>query len=147
MKEIPKNGTFCDIVWCDPTDKPEGKLKKLSQFNESRGCAYYFGSELSKTFLSSNKLSCIIRAHEAKQEGFELHKWFGETELPPVITIFSAPNYCDFYNNKGAVMILKQKKMEIRQVEGSDHPFYLPNNINLFEWSIPYVIARLTEIF
>lgn len=25
-------------------------------------------------------------------------------KFPAVITIFSAPNYCDFYNNKGAVI-------------------------------------------
>jgi serine/threonine-protein phosphatase 2B catalytic subunit len=49
-----------------------------------------------------------------------------------VITIFSAPNYCDFYNNKGAIMLVDEKNLEIRQIEGSAHPFYLPNNVNIF---------------
>ena len=31
-----------------------------------------------------------------------MHKWNGEQDFPAVITIFSAPNYCDVYNNKGA---------------------------------------------
>ena len=31
-----------------------------------------------------------------------MHKWNGEEDFPAVITIFSAPNYCDVYNNKGA---------------------------------------------
>ena len=33
-----------------------------------------------------------------------MHKWNGPTEFPVVITIFSAPNYCDVYNNKGAII-------------------------------------------
>jgi serine/threonine-protein phosphatase 2B catalytic subunit len=33
-----------------------------------------------------------------------MHKWKGETSFPVVITIFSAPNYCDIYNNKAAVI-------------------------------------------
>jgi len=31
-----------------------------------------------------------------------MHKWNGDEDFPAVITIFSAPNYCDVYNNKGA---------------------------------------------
>jgi len=31
-----------------------------------------------------------------------MHKWNGDSDFPAVITIFSAPNYCDVYNNKGA---------------------------------------------
>ena len=38
-----------------------------------------------------------------------MHKWFGNYKFPPVITVFSAPNYANFYNNKGAVIkIMKQ---------------------------------------
>ena len=33
-----------------------------------------------------------------------MYKWSGADKFPAVITIFSAPNYCDFYNNKGAVI-------------------------------------------
>ena len=33
-----------------------------------------------------------------------MYKWNGSNEFPAVITIFSAPNYCDVYNNKGAVI-------------------------------------------
>lgn len=33
-----------------------------------------------------------------------MHKWNGPSEFPVVITIFSAPNYCDVYNNKGAII-------------------------------------------
>lgn len=36
--------------------------------------------------------------------GYKLHQWNGPAEFPAVITIFSAPNYCDVYNNKAAVL-------------------------------------------
>jgi serine/threonine-protein phosphatase 2B catalytic subunit len=36
-----------------------------------------------------------------------MYHWAGQKQFPTVITIFSAPNYCDFYNNKGAVIKFK----------------------------------------
>ena len=68
-------------------------------------------------FLDQNNLLSIIRAHEAQIEGlfihqmknfnyknrYKMHHWPG-SDFPLVITIFSAPNYCDVYNNKGAII-------------------------------------------
>jgi hypothetical protein len=31
-------------------------------------------------------------------------RWNGGSDFPVCITIFSAPNYCDVYNNKGAII-------------------------------------------
>jgi len=33
-----------------------------------------------------------------------MHKWNINDSFPVVITVFSAPNYCDIYNNKGALL-------------------------------------------
>lgn len=33
-----------------------------------------------------------------------MHKWNQNDSFPVIITIFSAPNYCDIYNNKGALL-------------------------------------------
>jgi hypothetical protein len=46
----------------------------------------------------------IIRAHEAQIDGYKMYKWNTKSPFPTVITIFSAPNYCDTYKNKGAVI-------------------------------------------
>ena len=62
-----------------------------------------FRADAACKFLEKNNLLTIIRAHEAQVEGFKMHKW-GGSFFPLVITIFSAPNYCDMYNNKGAVI-------------------------------------------
>ena len=106
FKEIPKNGIFCDLMWADPVDNSNGALDSLVKTNDVRGCSYFFGYQLSKGFLKKNRLISIIRAHEAQQTGFKMYNWGGKKSFPTVITIFSAPNYCDFYNNKGAVIKL-----------------------------------------
>jgi len=36
-----------------------------------------------------------------------MHNWETPQGLPTVITIFSAPNYCDVYKNKAAVVKLE----------------------------------------
>ena len=52
-----------------------------------------------------------------------MHKWNGEEDFPAVITIFSAPNYCDVYNNKGAFI-----KFEVIQLKNYN---YLTSKIHL----------------
>jgi serine/threonine-protein phosphatase 2B catalytic subunit len=91
-------------MWADPVDNDTGKLDGLVKANDSRGCSYYFGYELAKNFLKKNGLLSVIRAHESQQPGYKMYRWGGENAFPTVVTIFSAPNYCDFYNNKGAVI-------------------------------------------
>lgn len=62
-------------------------------------------------------------------EGYKMHKWDGPSCLPPVITIFSAPNYCGHYDNKAAVLCLdSQGKMSVRQFKQTDAPYRLPGN-------------------
>lgn len=52
-------------------------------------------------FLEKNNLLSIIRAHEAQDAGYKMYRKTRTTGFPSVITIFSAPNYLDVYNNKG----------------------------------------------
>jgi len=33
-----------------------------------------------------------------------MYEWNENSDFPSVITIFSAPNYCDIYGNKGALI-------------------------------------------
>ena len=48
----------------------------------------------------------VTRAHEVEFEGFRGFAW-GNSTFPLVITVFSAPNYCGFHGNKGAVLRIK----------------------------------------
>ena len=104
--EPSQSGLLCDILWADPVDNAEGELMVKGPFeeNETRGCSYVFGVEATSAILQQNALLSVIRAHEAQLDGYKMHRWKGNENFPPVITIFSAPNYCDVYGNKGAVV-------------------------------------------
>ena len=75
----------------------------------------------------------------------QMHRWNGG-EFPVVITIFSAPNYCDVYNNKGAVIKFENNTLNIQQYNYSQHPYLLPNFMDVFTWSIPFVSEKITEM-
>ena len=62
-----------------------------------------------------------------------------DDRFPSVITVFSAPNYIDSYKNKGAVIVISDRDMDLRSYNAVDHPFLLPEGLNAFTWSLPFV--------
>lgn len=96
--------------------------------NDVRGCSFFFGYEAATKFLHKNHLLSVIRAHEAQLEGFKMHQTNTQSGFPTVITIFSAPNYCDCYNNKGAVL-----KFEVDVGSHQDDVYSIMNTINSYE--------------
>lgn len=145
-KEPPRTGLFWDLLWSDPVEDDSGYCESLYKTNEVRGWSFFFGSEAASKFLKKNKLLSIIRAHEAQLEGYKMHKWNAKSGFPVVITIFSAPNYCDVYNNKGAIIKFKGAEINIQQFNYTPHPYILPNFMDVFSWSMPFVIEKVTEM-
>eukprot|EP00164_Ancoracysta_twista_P001846 GFYU01002427.1.p1 GENE.GFYU01002427.1~~GFYU01002427.1.p1 ORF type:complete len:488 (-),score=161.20 GFYU01002427.1:431-1894(-) len=145
FREPPHEGAMCDLLWSDPLDDSLDPLDVDFMSNDARGCSYFYGFCAASEFLDKNNLLAIIRAHEAQAEGYKMYRKRETTEFPTVITLFSAPNYCDVYNNKGAILKYSENLFNIRQFNCSPHPYYLPNFMNVFTWSIPFVAEKLGE--
>lgn len=148
FREPPPSGPMCDLLWADPIEDEEQERNQDADFvpNELRGCSYVFSFQAAFNFLRKNNLLSIIRAHEAQDEGYKLYKKCDTTDFPSVICIFSAPNYCDVYNNKGAIIRFQNNLMNIRQFNASPHPYYLPNFMNAFTWSLPFVAEKVMDM-
>lgn len=146
FQEVPSSGGFCDLLWSDPTEDEEID-DDMFVYNEQRNCSYCFTHKAVTEFLGHNGLLSIIRGHEIQEEGFKLYKNGNETGFPSVICVFSAPNYCDSYGNMGAIITFNKNEMNIRQFKAVDHPYYLPKFMNVFQWSIPYVSEKISDLF
>ncbi|XP_070117357.1 serine/threonine-protein phosphatase 2B catalytic subunit gamma isoform isoform X9 [Equus asinus] len=140
FKEPPAFGPVCDLLWSDPSED-YGNEKTLEHYthNTVRGCSYFYSYPAVCEFLQNNNLLSIIRAHEAQDAGYRMYRKSQTTGFPSLITIFSAPNYLDVYNNKAAVLKYENNVMNIRQFNCSPHPYWLPNFMDVFTWSLPFV--------
>ncbi|KAG7095065.1 hypothetical protein E1B28_005855 [Marasmius oreades] len=156
FQEPGSHGLLCDLLWSDPVGN-YGHEEEPSQHaplppgttflpNQTRGCSYYFTYEAVCQFLDRNHLLGVIRGHEAQDAGYTMHRKTPTKKFPSVITIFSAPNYLDVYHNRGAVIKYANKNITIRQYNYSQHPYWLPNFMDAFTWSLPFVGAKITEM-
>lgn len=147
FREPPTSGLMCDILWADPVED-FGTEKTTDSFlhNHVRGCSYFFTYQAACQFLERNNLLSIIRAHEAQDAGYRMYRKTKTTGFPSVMTIFSAPNYLDVYNNKAAVLKYESNVMNIRQFNCTPHPYWLPNFMDVFTWSLPFVGEKITDM-
>lgn len=152
FQEIPKDGLMCDLLWADPTVNygSEGRAGFLGgqsfPKNTARGCSFRFTHHDALAFLKANNLITIIRGHEAQNDGYRLYRENPQNNFPTLLTLFSAPNYVDVYNNKAAVLFYDGKTFNIRQFTHSPHPYYLPKFMDAFDWSLPFVGQNVVDI-
>ena len=154
FQEPPESGPFCDLLWSDPIDKEEYPQMTDEAFdtfdflsNDARGVGWIFGKTALRRFLDANGLTCLVRAHEVQQHGYAEHR-FGDREraAPYCVTVFSAPNYCDMYENRGGIMEFGADGYQFHQTAWVSHPYWLPDFMNAFSFSLPYVADNTKNI-
>ncbi|XP_026413955.1 serine/threonine-protein phosphatase 5-like [Papaver somniferum] len=107
--EPPEEGLMCELLWSDPQPLPGRGPSK-------RGVGLSFGGDVTKRFLQENNLDLVVRSHEVKDEGYEIE------HDGKLITVFSAPNYCDQMGNKGAYIRFEAPDMKPNIVTFSSVP-------------------------
>lgn len=115
----PKEGIQMELLWTDPKE-----TDGISP-NSNRGIGIQFGPDITTRFCENNNLSGVIRSHEVRMEGYT------REHNGKLITVFSAPNYCDSQGNKGACIdftldATKEFDLKINQFEAVPHPDIKP---------------------
>ncbi|KAI3402545.2 PPT1 [Candida oxycetoniae] len=87
----PKEGVATEMLWTDPQEINGRAPSK-------RGIGIQFGPDITERFCMSNKIRKILRSHEVRMGGVEFE------QNGRLITVFSAPNYCDSTGNLGGVL-------------------------------------------
>ncbi|GBG28266.1 Serine/threonine-protein phosphatase PP1-gamma catalytic subunit [Hondaea fermentalgiana] len=94
--DVPIDGLLCDLLWSDPTKDSAVWMPS------DRGVSYCFGERIVDDFLQAFDVDIIVRAHQVVPEGFE----FFPANTRKLVTVFSAVNYCNQFDNAGAMMLV-----------------------------------------
>ncbi|KAF0698640.1 Aste57867_10734 [Aphanomyces stellatus] len=177
-QEPTTSGALCDLLWSDPVpeyedeeDTPSPPPPRMLEHRNSiepdtlkwrpnnvRGCSFYYNCTAVYDFLTRNDLICMVRAHELQDEGYLFHfssPAYGPLDtrpmkdFPPVITVFSAANYCDSYRNMAAYLVIQKtsNRFDVEQTRAVPHPF--PQSFRnqsegiwaTFQATLPYIPA------
>ncbi|GME70455.1 unnamed protein product [Ambrosiozyma monospora] len=139
-------------MWSDPSpeyDTEEFDSNDLDSYfrdNTDRHCSYFYSYKATCKFLENNGLLSVIRAHQAQDAGYRMYRVNDANGFPSVITLFSAPNYCGTYRNKAAALIYDGATFNIKQFVSSPTPYHLPDFMDVFEWSLPFVAEKVLDI-
>ncbi|CAF3510119.1 unnamed protein product [Rotaria sp. Silwood1] len=147
--ETPDSGPLCDLLWSDPSENFDDIDDQQPEFkpNNVRGCAHFFSYYACRDFLLRNNLVSIIRGHEVQKNGVRFFRKSSRTKFPVLISLFSAPNYCDTYNNIAAILkIDDHQQLSVVNIEAHAHPFVLPNFENGFQFGERFVLYHVTNL-
>ncbi|KAJ2860000.1 Palmitoyl-protein thioesterase 1 [Coemansia aciculifera] len=101
---------LCESLWSDP-QAANGRAPN------PRGTAIQYGPDVTKEFCDTNNLKMVIRSHQQMDEGYEI------AHDGKMVTVFSAPNYCDQGTNKGAyIRITPELETTYHKFTAVPHP-------------------------
>lgn len=93
----PREGIAMELLWTDPQTQNGRSPSK-------RGLGIQFGPDITERFCLTNKIRKVLRSHEVRMEGVEVE------HNGRLITVFSAPNYCDSTGNLGGVVHIEENE-------------------------------------
>ena len=67
--------------------------------------SFTFGEDVVSRFLERHDFDLLCRAHQVVEDGYE---FFAKRQC---VTLFSAPNYCNEFDNAGAMMTVDETLM------------------------------------
>ena len=110
--KVPDQGVLCDLLWSDPE---AFDVESASKFNvitkewgdNERGVSYIFSEAVVKRLVEKYDIELIVRGHQVMEDGYQ---FFADRKL---ITIFSAPQYCDFDNNGAMISVDENLKCDL----------------------------------
>jgi serine/threonine-protein phosphatase 2B catalytic subunit len=147
FQELPSEGPLCDLMWSDPHKEFTAPHIRPWIFNKTRNCSFFFNFKACEEFLIENHLLAIIRAHEVVPNGLLFFQQGSLSQFSVLISVFSAPNYCDVYNNTAALIIYdNQRNFRPVYFGHRPHPFVLPNHENAFEFGHRLMETYVQEI-
>ena len=94
--EVPDKGILCDLLWSDPDKNVDG------WGNNERGVSVTFNEGIVYKIVEDLDIDLVCRANQVVERGFE---FFADKKL---VTVFSAPNYCNQFDNAGAMMLVDE---------------------------------------
>lgn len=96
--DLRDEGMAAELIWSDPGPHHIG-------WRDSERCAAYtFGLDVALDFLRKNQFDLLLRAHQMTNDGYT----FPFSPNKSVMTLFSAPDYCGQFGNKGAIMFIDE---------------------------------------
>jgi diadenosine tetraphosphatase ApaH/serine/threonine PP2A family protein phosphatase len=97
-----------DLLWSEYSDNIDNIEVNNERDKNKNGFIVKYGKERLNKFLNENKINLLITAHQYVKEGFTT---FNNDRL---LTVFSATNYMDKYNNIGGMITIAKKRANKR---------------------------------
>ena len=97
-----------DLLWSEYSDDIDNIEVNNERDKNKNGFIVKYGKERLNKFLDDNKINLLITAHQFVKEGFTT---FNNDKL---LTVFSATNYMDKYQNIGGMITIAKKRANKR---------------------------------
>jgi len=147
FREPPASGLMCDILRSKPIENFGDEVPGVENFvfNHLQGTSHFYTYNAACDFLERNRLLSIICGCEKHDAGYRMYPK-SRMRFPSVISLFSAPNYLDAYHNRAAIAKYDARALNIRQFNSVPHPYWLPNFMDVFTWSLPFVCEKMLDM-